>query len=85
MENMASKKIFPLEIIGREITIVDSTNKSHIGLRGKVVDETKNTIKIEQQGKIKTLLKNNIKFKMDKIVIDGKSIMKRSEDRIKGR
>ena len=82
---MVSKKIFPFELIGKEITIVDSTNKSHVGLTGKIVDETKNTIKIEQRGKIKTLLKNNIKFKIDRIVINGKSIMKRSEDRIKGR
>jgi ribonuclease P protein subunit POP4 len=83
---MVNKKTFPYELIGQQIVVVESTNKFNEGVEGKIVDETKMTIKVEQQGKIKILLKNTIKFKLIKtgIVIDGRTVVKRSEDRTKG-
>ena len=35
------------ELIGLEVKIVDSTNPSYIGTRGRVIDETKNMLVIE--------------------------------------
>ena len=35
---MGKKKIFPHELIGEEIRVVNSTNKSHLGMVGKVVE-----------------------------------------------
>lgn len=77
--------IFPDELIGEEITIVDSTNKSEIGLTGKVVDETKNTLTLDDQGKLKTIMKQNVNLRIIRTgkVIEGRAIAKRSEDRIK--
>lgn len=74
------------ELIGEEIEIVDSTNKSQMGMQGKVVDETKSTLKIDCAGGIKTLLKNNLVFKITKTgeTVAGKDVNKRPEDRIKG-
>ena len=42
-------------------------------------------LKVEQNGKIKILLKKNIKFKIKETgqIIDGKEIIKRPEDRLK--
>jgi len=101
-----AKKIYPYELIGQEIEITNSKNKSNIGLKGKIVDETKYTIKIIkiphrflgcprressqsviQKGKTKTLMKNNITFKLKKTnkTIEGKTIVKRPEERIKGK
>jgi len=83
---MKQKKTFPYELIGEEVEIVVSKNKSNKGISGKIVDETKATIKIEQNGKIKTLLKNNITLKLlnNGLVLEGKQINKRPEERIKG-
>lgn len=82
-----AKKVYPREFIGQEIEILASKNKSNLGLEGKVVDETKYTIRILHQGKIKSLMKNNITFRLKKSsqVIAGKEIALRPEERIKGR
>ena len=76
-------KTYPHELIGQEIEIIDSKNKSNLHLKGKVVDETKYTIKITFQGETKTLMKDNIVFKLKDKIIEGKTITKRPEERIK--
>jgi len=80
-----SKK-YPYELIGQEIEIIEAKNKSNLHLEGKIVDETKYTIKIDHKGKIKTLLKKNISFKLKQTnkCIEGKNITQRPEERIKG-
>tara|TARA_Y100000034_G_C6547671_1_gene236512 strand:+ start:107 stop:358 length:252 start_codon:yes stop_codon:yes gene_type:complete len=83
---MVKKLTYPYGLIGEKITIVKAANQSNESITGIVVDETKSTIKVEQEGKIKTLLKKNITFKIEKTgqVIDGKTIAKKPEDRLKG-
>ena len=83
---MKKEKCYTYELIGENIEITKSTNKSQLGLQGQVIDETKNTIKIQtKQGK-KTVLKSTIDFeiKNKKITIKGNTIKKRTEDRLKG-
>jgi len=83
---MVSIRIFPDELIGETVTIADSTQKQEIGFTGMVVDETKMTLKIEREGKIKVFLKRNISIKLKTgDVIRGSTLNKRSEDRIKGK
>ena len=78
-------KTFPHELIGQEIMVINSTNPAQVGISGKIVDETKSTIKIESKEGIKTLLKSTITFKIkNNGVIDGRTLMKRPEERIKG-
>ena len=81
------KKIFPHELVGKEIEVVSSKNKQNLGLKGKVIDETKHTLKISHQGVNKTLLKGNVTFKIKSLnlTIEGKTIIKRPEERIKGK
>lgn len=81
------KPEFPYELIGEEIEIVESPNKSMVGMKGKIVDETKQTLKIRQEGKTKTLLKQAITFRLKKNnqIISGKEINHRSEERLKGK
>ncbi|MFH1181864.1 MAG: ribonuclease P protein subunit [Candidatus Woesearchaeota archaeon] len=75
------------EIIGCEIMVVDALNKSLVGIRGKAIDETKNTITVETASGIKKILKAQVKIELDaggkKIMIEGKSLAKRPEERIK--
>lgn len=74
--------------IGKKLTVIGGKNNKLIGFAGTIVDETKNTftIKTSVPDDVKTILKNQIIFFIgtnEKNIIDGKQIMKRSEDRLK--
>ena len=84
---MSKKLSFPEELIGEEIEVVAATNKPDNGLEGIIIDETKSTITLQcTDGKERKLLKNTITLKIKKngIIVDGKTILKRPEERIKG-
>lgn len=78
------------DLIGATIEVVHANNKTLAGKKGKVVDETKNTITISINKKKQTLLKTHITFKRHKDkkfeekIIKGKTITKRSYERIRG-
>ncbi|MEK6826838.1 MAG: ribonuclease P protein subunit [Nanoarchaeota archaeon] len=75
------------ELIGLRITVINAINPALIGINGKVVDETKNTIKVMHKKVLKRLIKNQIKMKVRlqkrTIELDGKDIAGRLEERIK--
>jgi ribonuclease P protein subunit POP4 len=79
------------ELVGMPVKITKSTHQDFIGLEGKVIDETKNTIIIEDnEGGEKQVPKKDVTFHFTipdgKIVeIEGKIIVSRPEDRIKKR
>ena len=81
------KNIAKYEIIGLEAEVIDSKNKSDIGISGRILDETKHTIVIEHNGKKKILFKNNITIKIkignQAITIEGKILSGRPKERIK--
>lgn len=81
------KSITKHELIGSSVEIVDSSNKSNVGIKGKIIDETKNTITIQQNNKQKRLFKNNImliiKIKDKRYKIKGKLLAQRPKDRLK--
>ncbi len=82
---MKRNKQFPHELIGEEVIVIEATNKSLEGIKGKVVDETKETLTIETTNATKKLLKESIiSLKVKDQVVGGKQINKRSEERIKG-
>ena len=76
------------EFIGLDVKIVNSTDSSQKNLRGKIIDETYNTFKIESKGKEKIIVKGNSVFvftlpNKSKVQVDGKLLISRPEDRIK--
>lgn len=71
------------EFIGEQIEIIQSNNKEQTGIKGKIIDETKNTFKIKTINKTITILKTDKKFKINNQKIDGNKINKRPEERIK--
>ncbi|MEM7826677.1 MAG: ribonuclease P protein subunit [Candidatus Aenigmatarchaeota archaeon] len=78
------------EFIGLECTVVSSTNKCHIGIKGKIVDETKNMLILETREKVyKKIPKRGAVFRLrlDKNVVEikGDTIISRPENRIKKR
>lgn len=75
--------IHSLEIIGKTIKVVESKNKSDVGLEGRVIDETQKTIVVKTKKGEKRLFKNNIILIINKQKIKGRNLMKRPEERIK--
>ncbi len=84
---MKSKKTYPNELIGVNVKIISSNQEYLIGLSGKIIDESRNTLKLlDEKGEVKTLLKSSITFKIldNNQIIEGNSIKKKSEERLKG-
>ena len=81
---MALKDYVKYELIGSQLEVVDSKNKSLIGMKGKIIDETKNILFLDNK---KKLIKNQstfkIKFKNKTIKIKGQLLVCRPEDRLK--
>jgi ribonuclease P protein subunit POP4 len=79
------------ELVGLEVEITHSLHGDSKGIKGRVVDETKNTLTIEDsEGYEKIIPKGSVTFKFtlpDGVIIDieGKIIISRPEDRIKKR
>ncbi len=75
------------ELIGNQIEVIKSKNKSLEGIKGKIIDETKNTLTIKTNSKIKKIIKNQtimkIKIKNKILQVNGKEIQQRPEDRLK--
>ncbi len=74
------------ELIGLTITIIKAKNKSLVGLRGKIIDETQNTINIQTANSIKKIIKNKItmktKINQKEIVLEGQDIIGKPHERI---
>jgi ribonuclease P protein subunit POP4 len=74
------------ELIGRSIEVVASRNPSVVGVRGTVVDETKNTIRVRTPDGDKTLLKEQVTVAVEidgaRYRIDGTLLTRRPDKRI---
>jgi ribonuclease P protein subunit POP4 len=78
------------EIIGLEATVEESPNKSMVGLKGEVVDETRNTITVETKTGEKIIQKKNTVFMFklpdgSKVKVDGTLLVAKPEERTKKR
>ena len=72
------------EFIGKTMVVISSKDKQNVGIEFVVLDEGLNTFKVFDGDKTKTLMKNNITFKINNSEsIDGSKIQLRPEDRIK--
>ncbi len=80
--------VLQYELIGLNAKVVESTHPNYVGIEGRVINETRNTIAITQGNKNKTIAKNTAVFHFTMpdgtiVKINGKSIVGRPEDRIK--
>ncbi|MBL7206270.1 MAG: ribonuclease P protein subunit [Candidatus Aenigmarchaeota archaeon] len=76
------------ELIGLEAKIISSTNSNMIGIRGKFIDETRNTFVLDTDFGSKTLIKEQSEFFIrcldaDWIPVKGNDLVGRPEDRIR--
>jgi ribonuclease P protein subunit POP4 len=83
------QNLFQHELIGLNVEIIESPNKGLIGIKGKVVDETRNTIRVEVDDGQESVIPKNVAifhFQTPKgyiVEIDGQILVSRPEDRIK--
>lgn len=75
------------ELIGLYVEVVSSTHSGYVGIRGRVVDETKHMLIIESAGVEKKVPKATCVFEFDdqgrKERVRGSEIEFKPEDRIK--
>ncbi|MBU0636300.1 ribonuclease P protein subunit [Candidatus Micrarchaeota archaeon] len=75
------------EWIGLECKVIQATDPNKKGLKGKIIDETKNTIKIETTQGEKTLPKKEVelevKIKQQKMILKPKEGCFSPENRVK--
>ncbi|MBR1611295.1 MAG: ribonuclease P protein component 1 [Methanobrevibacter sp.] len=87
---ITSKNLVHHEFIGLKVHVTNKKNKS-LNLQGTVIDETKNTIKIEGEDNAEKMIpKKGALFVFEitngeKVEIDGNILSVRPEDRIKKR
>ncbi len=86
--HITARNVFVHEIIGLKAKVVNSSDKNRIGLQGKIVDETMKTLRIETAKGEKIVPKREVVFELEllngeKVLVDGKNIEKRPEDRTK--
>ena len=74
------------ELIGEQAEIIAANNQYQMGCNGRIIDETKWTMAMECQGKMKTFMKQNVTLKLTKMgkIIKGRAIAQQPAERIKG-
>jgi len=85
---ISSRNLIRHELIGLKVEIAESSNRFHVGIKGLVVDETKNLLIIETEKGTKKVQKKGTSFIFTipngkKVKVNGTIIAKRPEERIK--
>jgi ribonuclease P protein subunit POP4 len=85
---ISTKNLIRHELIGLPVEVVESSNMFQVGIKGMVVDETKNLLIIETRKELKKIQKKGASFIFKipsgkRVKVDGKIIVARPEDRIK--
>ena len=78
------------ELIGLDVRVMRSQNRQLVGLKGRIVDETRNTLILKDRDKQFVISKNivSLRFSLPRgetVDLDGNMIVARPEDRIKMR
>jgi len=76
------------EFIGLEVKVAKSANSDCVGIKGRVIDETRNTFVLMRNGIEKRVIKETSIFHFiypdgTIVEIDGKFLVGRPEDRLK--
>jgi len=84
----AAATILQSELIGLNAKVTRSTNRNSMGISGKVIDETRNTLVIRQNDDDKAIPKETTVFQFTLpsgtvVEVEGNAIIGRPEDRVK--
>jgi len=78
------------EFIGLDVEVVKSSHAGYVGIKGRIIDETRNTFLVLSGGRRKRIPKANCTFHFHfpdgtVVEIEGQLLVGRPEDRIKKR
>jgi len=78
------------ELIGLKTVVARSSNTSLVGTRGRIIDETRNTVKLSTRQGVKVVPKGVAVFRFDLsdgtiVEVEGAKLVGRSENRMKAR
>jgi ribonuclease P protein subunit POP4 len=86
MPGYDNRNIVLHELVGLKVSVVNSSDPDQIGIRGVVVDETKNLLLIRQNGLVKKVVKKISTFKFiaekNTFTVKGEEISFRPHERI---
>ena len=78
------KSVLKKELIGMHMEVTESVNKCLVGIKGKIVDETKNMIILDNNKMLqKQSIKINVVADNEMVNINGRILIFRPEDRLK--
>ncbi|MFH1821712.1 MAG: ribonuclease P protein component 1 [Methanobacteriota archaeon] len=85
---LTKKNIMQHELIGLEAQVISSSDPTMLGTYGKIIDETRDMLVIEQVSAEKTVPKAGLSFEIklpdgQKAVVDGNKLVARPEERVK--
>jgi len=88
MSPMTPQNLLRHEVIGLKVRIAKTANTQLVGLTGKVVDETRNTLTLFNGTKDTVVPKDVATFNFylptgEIVAVEGKRLLGRSEDRVK--
>ena len=69
--------------IGKLVVVNDAKNTTYKGVKGVIVEETKESFLIQNDQETKRILKRGTTFTINDEPINGESIIKQSQERIK--
>jgi len=70
-------------LIGNVLEVLDSKNPTLKGVRGRIIDETRNTITIQTDKGTKKIVKEQVVLKVQDKTIDGTRLIGKIHERIK--
>jgi ribonuclease P protein subunit POP4 len=70
-------------LLGKQVEVIQSSNRYEVGIKGLVIEDTKNTIKVRTENVVKILIKNSIILMINDKKIDGNLLIGKEEERIK--
>ena len=66
-------------LIGYDIEVVEASNKNYIGIKGRVVDETRNLLVVKTGEGVKKIVKKGCIFRLN---IDGEYVLMKGDELI---
>lgn len=64
-----------MRLLGNTVVVVDAANKSLVGLTGIVVEDGKDTLRVNTSRGEKLLVKHTITIKTEGFIIEGKDLV----------
>ncbi len=85
---ITKRNLLQHELIGLDVEVIKSSDPSVVGKSGRIVDESRNMLVIEDGGKLKRIQKSTTVFRVslpngEKINVNGRKLVSSPEDRIK--